>query len=157
MSSNIRNVAFLRESRSFPADDIKALAVQVDRAYVDIAQNVNSRTLGVFATNSQVATGESWYLQGGANKQQTLRKVFVFTTSGNIAHGIDFTTIAYFTSCYGSYTDGTNWYGLIFGSNTTISGQINFYITATNIVIQNGAGAPSLTEGVVVIEWLSTV
>ena len=157
MSSNNRNVSYLRESRAFPSDDIKALAVQIDRAYVDIAQNVNSRTIGVFATNSQVATGESWYLQGGSNKQQTLRKDFSFTATGSIAHSIDFTTVAYFTNCYGSYSDGTNWYGLIFGSNTTIAGQVSFYITPTNVVIAAGGGAPAITKGVVVIEWLSTV
>lgn len=159
MSSNIKISPYLRESRSFPADDVKNLAVQVDRSYIDVAQAVNARTIGVFALSAQVATGESWYLTGSANKQQTLRKLFTFTSSTlTIPHGIDFSSLTTFTNCWGCYTDASNqFYGLIFGSDKAISGNYSFYIDSTNIYIISAGAHPVLTTGIVVIEWLSKV
>lgn len=149
---------FLRESRSFPFDDIKSLSVQCDRSYVDVAQAVNTRTIGIFALNTEIATGENWYLTGASTKQQTLRKLFKFTsTSLTIPHGIDFATVATFTNCWGTYTDGTNYYGLIYGSDKPISGNFSFYIDATNINIISAGAHPVLTSGIVIIEWLSLI
>lgn len=150
---------FLRESRSFPFDDIKSLSVQCDRSYVDVAQAVNTRTIGIFALDTSVATGENWYLTGPATKQQTIRKLFKFTpTSLTIPHGIDFATVATFTHCWGCYTDANNqYYGLIFASDKAISGNYSFYIDSTNINIIAAGAHPTLTSGIVVIEWLSLV
>ncbi len=60
-----------------------------------------------------------------------------------------------FTRMYGQYTDGTNWYGLIAASNVAIPGQITFHVTPTQIIFVVGAGAPFLTRGNIVLEWLA--
>ena len=148
---------YLRQQRNFPSDNIQALTVEIDRSYVDIALKVNSRTIGLFPDNTPIATGEQWFLSGQPNKQQTLRQIYPFTATGNIAHGINFSGVSQFTKPSGSFTDGTNWYGAIYASSVTIAGQVTFYITPTNIVIQAGAGAPSITNGTIVLEWLSFV
>ena len=113
------NSPFLRTSWDFPDDNPQVLAVQVSRAYLAIANNMNARTIGIFPDNSSISTGESWVISG--KKYQVLRQVYSFTATGNIAHGINTSTIFGFANCFGSFTDGTNWYGLIFGSNTTLS------------------------------------
>lgn len=146
---------YLRNQRQFPNDDTRDLANQVDHAYIDIAHKVNERTIGVFAVGFPLVTGETYYLNGQVNKQQTLRQVYTFTAAGNIAHGINFSSITQFTRCWGEFTDGTNWYGVIFASSTAIAGQVTFYITSTNIVVLSGAGAPGITSGTIVLEWLS--
>ena len=156
MSTNIVNtVPYLRTSRDFPLD-VHQLGIEVNKAYIDIANAVNNRTISIFPTVRPSLTGESWFL-GKAQRQQTFRQVYTFTTTAPIAHNITFDEISQFTRLYGQFTDGTNWYGLIAGSNVAIAGQISFYLTPTNITFLTGAGAPALTSGNIVLEWMSDV
>lgn len=154
MSSNVVNqVAYLRNTREFPQEVLK-LSVEITRTYLDIASAVNNRIISIFPTNRPAITGESWYFDK-AQRQQGQRQVYVFTTTANIPHGLTFVEISRFVRVWGEFTDGTNWYGLIHGSNIAIPGQISFYLTPTNITFLTGAGAPALTSGSIVLEWLS--
>lgn len=146
---------YLRDQRQFPVTDLKTLAVENDRAYIDIASKVNARTIGIFALNNSIITGESWYLAGSSQRQQTLRKLFTFTTSGTFPHGIDFTTITGFTKIYGTFTNGTNWFPLPFVDVVSATNQVGIRVNPTNVVITAGAGAPTITSGFVILEWLS--
>ena len=94
---------------------------------------------------------------GQANRQRSLRQVYAFTSTTSITHNIPFAELTSFKTAYGTYTDNTNWYGCIFASNVAIAGQITFYITPTHIVFASGAGAPTLTSGLIVLEWISVV
>lgn len=157
MQSNVVNqVAYLRTSREFP-EELHQLCVEVNKAYVDVAASVNERTIGLFPTNRPAITGESFYLIN--QRQQTLRQIYPITSTTSISHGLAnfFTTIPYFTRMYGQYTDGTNWYGLIAGSNVDIAGQISFDVDPANINFFTGAGAPTLTKGIIILEWLSNI
>lgn len=156
MSSNIINQKpYLRTSRDFPEDDPRQLSVELSKAYIDIANIVNARTIGLFPVNRPAVTGESWFIRKN-QRQQSLRQVYTFTsTAAPIPHGLQFVEIDYFLHCFGSFTDGTNWYGLNFSSNVAIAGQVTFYVSPTNIVFLVGAGAPALTKGEIVLQWLS--
>lgn len=162
MTTPFQQAPYLREQRQFPFSDIRMLANQMDHAYIDIASKVNARTIGTYATNFQIVTGNQWFLDGQPDNRQTLRQVYV-DTSGTIvspgttiAHGIDFTSVYQFApSCYGVYTNGTNYYGAIFGSSTAIAGQVSFYVTPTNIAIVVDAAAPAITSITIVLEWVS--
>lgn len=152
--NNIANqVAFLRTSREFP-EEIHQLSVEVNRSYLDIANAVNSRTIGLFSVNRAALTGESWFVSNN-QKQQTIRSVYTFTSTSSITHGLTTSQYPYFTKMSGTFTDGTNWMGLISGSTVAIAGQISFYVSPTQIVFLVGAGAPALTKGVIVLEYLS--
>ncbi len=154
MTANITNqVAFLRTSREFP-EEIHQLTVECNKAYLDTANAVNVRTIGIFPVNVSAITGESFYFTN--QRQQTLRQVYPFTTTANIPHGIKLGSFR-ISRAYGQYTDGTNWYGLIFGSSVAVVGQISFYVTPMNIIFVSGAGAPVLTSGFLVLEYLSPV
>ena len=156
MSTNIVNqVPYLRTTREFP-EDLQQLTVQVNKSYVDIANAVNNRTIGLFPVNRPAITGESWFLTKN-QRQQTLRQVYTFTTTSAIDHGIDVIDPNQFTHCYGSYTNGINSFGLFWATSIAIAGQITFYITSTQIVFLVGAGAPALTKGKITLEWLSSV
>lgn len=144
---------YLRTSREFP-EEIKQLAFEVNKAYVDTSNAVNNRTIGIFPTVRPAINGESWFLTNN-QKQQAFRQAYTFTTTANIAHMVTNVVPGQFMRGFGEYTDGTNTYGLIYGSNVAIAGQISFYITATNIMFLVGAGAPAVTNGTVVIEWLA--
>lgn len=158
MSTNLRNTAaYLRVQRLFPSDNPQALAVELDRSYVDIANAVNSRIIATFTVNVQSVNGESWFFEGGNRRRQGLRQVYEFTGIGNIPHGLNISTILISPKSCGDFTDGTNWYGANFDSNTPLAGQVSFYVDPANIVIVAGAGAPSITSGIIVLEWISQV
>lgn len=155
MSSNIINqTPYLRTSRHFP-QDAQPLAVEVNRSYVDTANAVNLRTIGIFPVNVPAVTGESWFVSNN-QRQQTFRRVYTFTSAGSIAHGINFAGITGFTRTYGEFTNGTNWYPLPYVDVVSATNQVNVIVTPTNIVITAGAGAPpAITNGYVILEWLS--
>lgn len=163
--NNVTNqVAFLRTTREFP-EEIHQLTVEVNRTYVDIANAVNSRTIGIYPINRPALTGDAWYITKN-QKQQTFRQIYTFTAAGNIPHGINILGISQLSpNSYGSFTDGTNYYGCIYASNVAIAGQVSFYITPNsagnvldgNIVVLSGAGAPAITSGIIVLEWITNV
>lgn|SRR5574338_1071860 len=156
MSSNVVNqVSFLPTTKSFPIDSDE-LSFELNKAYVDIANSVNSRIIGVFPTNRPAITGESWFVNKN-QKQQVLRQVYPLKSTNNIPHGIDLRRVSRFTNCYGSFTDGTNWYGAFYAGSTAIAGQITFYIDPMNIVIVPGGGAPTVSDGTIVLQWQSLV
>src|SRR6188508_1422 len=156
MSSNfINQVAYLRTSREFP-EELHQLSVEVNKMYVDIANAVNVRTIGLFSVNRPAQTGESFYIVRNS-RQQTARQVYSFTTTAAINHTVIVTFPGQFIKCTGSYTDGTNTFGLFFASSVAIAGQITFYVTDTQIIFLVGAGAPALTSGLIILEWLMDV
>lgn len=162
MSSNISNSSnYLRTSRNFPTE-MQPLTVEINRAYVDIATQVNNRISGIFGTSTTI-TGESWFLDGQSGKQQTLRRVFQFGSAGNIDiselnFGTGFSNIAGITKIFGTFTDGVNWYPLPYVDVVSATNQVSVSVTATEIVITTGAGAPpSITKGTAILEWLSNV
>jgi hypothetical protein len=146
---------FLRTSREFP-EEIHSLSVEVNKSYVDIANAVNNRTIGVFPTVRAALTGESWFLTGN-QLQQSIRQVYTFLAAQlpNIPHGINTANISNFTAIYGTLYDGTSWYPLPYVDVVAANNQINVIVNATNIVITLGAGSPpAITSGIVVLEWL---
>lgn len=146
MTGVTQKTPFLRNQRNFP-DDPQALSVELDKSYVDIANNVNRRTIGIFPTNSPAVNGESWYVSGGNQKQQALRQVYPFTVANlTQPHGIILSQISGFVRIWGTYTDGTNWYPL---PNDTDS----IVITPINIVVTIAGPAP--VSGYVILEWLA--
>ncbi len=155
MNNIVNQTPYLRTSRSFPAD-INLLSVEINRTYLDIANAVNQRIISLFPVNRPAVTGESWFFDRN-NKQQTFRQLYTFTNTTAINHGITVSTPGQFTRCFGSYTDGINNYSLPWSTSVAIAGQITFYVTATQIVFLIGAGAPALSSGRIVLEYLSAV
>jgi hypothetical protein len=148
----ITSVPYLPTTKAF-SKEAEALAYDVNRIYVDIAKCVNARTIGIFPTNKPVATGEDWYLSG--TKQQTIRQIYPVSGAGSIAHGINTSNISGFTRIYGTFTNGTNFYPLPYVDIVAVTNQIGIVITPSNIVLNVGAGAPTIQSGVIILEWLS--
>ena len=128
---------------------------------MDTANAVNNRIISIFPTNRPAINGENWFVEKN-QRQQGLRQVYTFTTTADISIGFKFSKVNRFSRFFGTYTDGTNWYGLIPATSVAIPGQIGFFIfqdvtsTATDqIRFTLGAGAPPLTSGTIVLEWLS--
>lgn len=154
MNNVVNQTPYIITSRNFP-EDIKPLCIELSRTYIDIANAVNNRIISIFPQTRPAITGENWFINN--QRQQTIRQVYAFTSTASIPHGITLSNISRFTSCYGMWTDGTNWYGLICGSNVAIPGQTSFYIDPTNIVFVVDVASPILTSGIIVLQWMSDV
>lgn len=153
-TSVVNQVPYLRTSREFP-EDPKQLIQEVSKSYIDIAGAVNSRVVGIFPSNRPAITGETWFITPG-RVNQALRQVYLF--SGNspftIPHGINFTDVEQFTVISGTAFDGTNYYPLPYVDVVAATNQINVMITDTDIIITAGAGAPAITSGIIILQWL---
>lgn len=155
MNDFINRGSFLRTSRNFP-DDLQQLAVEMDRAYIDIARNVNNRTVGFFTTTRASVGGENWYIDQN-KRQQNLRQVYLWSdTNLTIPHGINLFTLTNFVRIWGTFFDGTNWWPLPYVDLTNVTNQINVKVNATDIVITKGTDAPpACMNGLVTIEWIT--
>lgn len=155
LTTNLQSSPYLPRQRNFPNESPQALGVMIDKTYIEIASRVNERTIGLFAVNFSIITGDRWFFSGSSNSQQSLRQVYTFSGAGSIPHGLNWASISQISpKTYGSFTDGTNWYGAIYASVNPIAGQVSFYITPTNIVILAGA---AITSGIIVLEYLTAV
>lgn len=144
------NSPFLPINQTFSEDDEQFL-IQITNRDRDIARYLNIRQIGIYDL-TQVQNGQQYFNPANAQiKRGAFRKVFTFTAAGNITHGITGLTQV---MAYGEYTDGTNFYGAIYASSVAIAGQVTFYVGPTNIVVQAGAGAPGITSGVIVLDYL---
>lgn len=161
MTSHVVNSApYLRTSREFPTE-LPQLTVEITRSYIDIAAAINERIISIFPTTVPAITGENWYLVKN-QRQQSFRRVYTFTSTADINIGFKLASIAEPSDAYGDYLSGTSWFGLIWGTSVAIPGQITFYLavngaSTTSDVIRfvAGAGAPALTRGKIVLQWLS--
>lgn len=149
MSSTQNPAPFLRTQRKFP-EELEELALEVDRAYIDIAQKINERTIGIYSTR-RVVNGESWFLT--SQQLNPLRQVFTFSTFAAINHGIAPSETQGFIRIYGAFTDGALWYPLPYVSST-VAEQVGISITSTQITFDVGGSAPTITNGRIVLEWL---
>jgi len=156
MTNYVNNSPFIRTTREYP-EDLNLLCVEVDRAYVDTADAVNNRTIGIFPTSKPAINGESWFVNKN-QKQNGIRKVYTFSTFGPIPHGLDniWSGIYAFTRIYGTFTDGTIWYPLPYVDVVAANNQVSLTVDSVNINVTAGAGAPpAITKGYVVLEWIS--
>jgi hypothetical protein len=153
MTANVINRSpYLRTTRDFPVESEK-ISQELDKAYLDIANAVNLRTIGIFPSNKPVATGESWYYFEN-RKQQSLRQIYNLNSFVSFNHGINFTSVANFSKITGTLFDGTNYYPLPYVSPVAAE-CIGLYVTPTQVIINAGGSAPSFSSAIIILEWLT--
>jgi hypothetical protein len=164
MTANVVNqMAYIRTSREFPQEP-RQLSVELTKSYLDIANAVNTRTIGMFPTLRPAITGESFFLAGNL-RQQSLRQVYTF---GAIAAGASI-SIPYFIE---SFTQFSHIYGTCIttlpdyrpipfaaiAANANIAVRVAPTTTTTgNIIVANGAAGQPIASGIIILEWLSNV
>lgn len=158
MSANVVNqVSFLRTTRNFPTD-IEQLGVQVNKAYLDIANAVNERTIGLFPTSRPAVTGEAWFIMTNS-RQQTRRQIFRFGAipANGVAvtqnHGIP--DLVEFSKIYGTCITTLPDFRPIPYASVAPNANIDVRVTSTQIIIVNGVGGVAITQALIVLEWLS--
>ena len=159
MNNVVNHMPYLRTSREFP-EELSQLAIQANKSYVDVANAVNLRTIGIFPTNRPAITGNSYFLSTLRN--QSLRQIFTFTT---IAAGATLTipyTVNGFTqfvqiygTCLTAFPDARP----LPYSSVVANANIELRVDTVNflIIITNGAASPQINSGLIVLEWLSPI
>lgn len=153
-TSTINTAPYLRTIRKFP-EDAKLLATELTRGWIETANCVNQRVIGLLSSSNPTVTGTTYYLSGSNKKQQSLQQIYAFDDLHlSINHGIAANTyiLPIFIS-KASFTDGTLSYGLA-QTYPPLAGQVSASVSSTQILIAKGAGAPAITSGLIILEWL---
>ena len=148
---------YLPRQRNMPTENAQALGVELDKTYIEIAQRVNERVIGIYSTNTYTVTGETWYLTGQSNKQQSVRQVYQITSLTSFNHGINFVNVSTFTKITGIGFDGTNYYPLPYVDGATTTGSVGLKVSPTQVVISVGVTPPGFVSGIIILEWLSNI
>jgi len=158
MTTQQQQSPYLPKQRNFPNNNAQALGVELDKSYIDIAGKVNEKVIGVYALETQLVTGETWYIYKN-KRQQTLRRVYIFDVIEpgaelTIVHGI--TDIQIFTKIYGTVvTDIPDYRPLPYVDVTDITKCMAILVDVTEIKITLGAAADKVQSGLVVLEWIT--
>ncbi len=148
--------SFLITSRFFPPD-LTLLTPVLNKSYIETAQAMNDRTIGVHEP-VEVVTGEKWLESANPiTQRQSFRKVFDFLT---IATGATLTInheivgLDQFTKTTGEcVTDFPDFRSIPYSSATLLTNNIETRRTNTQIIIINGATSPNILRGIVVLEY----
>lgn len=160
MTNNIINSApYLRTTREFP-EELHQLSVEVNKAYLDIANAVNGRTIGLYPTTRSAIAGNDWYLVG-TQRQQSMRQVFAFgAIAANQTYTIktSLTNINNLVAMYGICLTNRPDYRTLPYVSQTITEQIilRFDISSSSILIITGTTAQPIISGQIVLEWLGS-
>lgn len=147
---------YLPTSRDFQQDD-QNLRLLLSRSYTDVANSVNLKVNGVFET---VETQNSEQFFGTPNNQNkkryAFRKAFTFGAiiagaTTTIAHAI--TGVTSYTNIYGTAITSTDNRPIPHAS-VTANANIEVIVDSTTITINNGAGGPDITSGIIILEYL---
>lgn len=148
---------YLQTSIFFP-DNFEEFRIKFLEIYRNIANATNSRGISVFDLQ-EFLTGEQWFTSNNPQiKRQTFRRVYsigAIAAGGtlNTAHGL--TNVSSYTKIIGTVITGVpDNRPIPFVSATVVTDQIEIRIDGTNIIIVNGATAPNITSGLVVLEYL---
>lgn len=161
MTYNPQNTVgpFLQTSLYFP-EEFEEFRVKFLEVFKDISSTTNIREIGVY-DRLEFLAGQQWFnATNSQQKRSAFRRVYSF---GNIATGATLniphllTNFTEFTHIRGTcITDVVDYRPIPYSSVTAANQQIEINVTATNIVIINGAAAPNITSGTVVLEFLKS-
>ncbi len=152
-------------SVELPRDDNELLVEILELLYKRIANSVNTK-VGALYNLQEIASFGQYFtpaatvaLTGNAFAYRDVyRKTFEI---GAIAAGATLTTahgitgLVALTTVYGAcITDVVDYRPIPYASATAVNTQISVRVDATNFIIVNGAAAPGITSGSLVIEYL---
>lgn len=154
---------FVPTFRQFPTSDPQNLEKQLVNFHTQTNTAVNNRIIGEFqlhvgGDSQMLPNGERWFPTAAqSSTPQRLRDGFrlvvqVSDAALTVAHNI--TMINQVTRLYGAFFDGTNWQTLPYVDVAAVANQIKISVSATQIVVTKGGGAPAISLGVVVLEYL---
>jgi len=152
--------SFIAEYQDFPVHNPEELERVLTQSYIDLAQAANFKEVGTYET-TEIVTGQQFFNTAAPqNKRFTYRRCYVVGAIAAgatllIPHGI--AGIIMFTRMYGTcITNVVDYRPIPMVSATTLTDQVSLRVVGANIEIVNGATAPNITSGVIVLEYIRT-
>ena len=130
----------------------------VDNTYKRIANSVNTKVGGLYPLQEIAAFKQYYTANDPFVFRNVYRKIFSFGAIAAgatllIPHGI--TTFTEMTVIEGHcITDIIDYRPIPYVSNANVNQQISIRVTSTDIVIVNGSGAPNITQGTAILEYV---
>jgi hypothetical protein len=156
-SSPVNSNAFkVVENVSF-AKDFDQFLLQFSAIYQKLAMSANAKDIGNYE-NVEILNGQQYFGATPQQKVSVYRKCFTLgaiPVGGNstFAHGVD--VIARITRLYGTcITNVPDDRPIPFLDVGVITNQISIVRNGLNIIVTNGATAPAIVSGQVVMEYL---
>lgn len=150
-------ISYLPSTEYFPEDDDELL-VKLATVYSNIAKAANIKEIGLYDVVEQI-NGQLFFDPANAQRKRTaFRKVFPIGAIApgavlTFAHGI--ARVVLFTRIYGTcITNVVDYRPIPYVNEALVTNQVSVRASATNVFVANGATAPAITSGIVVLEYL---
>jgi hypothetical protein len=146
---------FVPENYVIP-DEPEQMKEFLKKSLEEMARFINRKDMGQYET-VEVQVNQTFPGATPQDKRQIYRKIFEFNAIAagatlNIAHGI--TGVTDFTRIYGTcITAVPDNRPIPFADVTNVTNQISVLRNGLNIVVVNGATAPNITSGRIVVEF----
>lgn len=152
-------MSFVIDYRDFPTDDPVHLQKQLVNFHKQTNTAVNQRTIGVFELHNVGVedsrnNGERWFPEAAQQRFRDGFRLVVQVSDATLTVNHNITLINQVTRLYGSFYDGADWQCLPYVDVVAVANQIKISVTSTQIVVTKGGGAPAISSGVVVLEYL---
>ncbi len=154
----IKSSPLLSGTRYFPEDSL-LLQREIINAYVDIANAVNAREIGIYSLQQEV-TGQKFFIQRNSASSDVGRKCFqipsILNGTTTIPHGIDIQGITVFTHIYGTATNpSTSFLPIPYVNVGTPANGIQLSVNATNIVLTTTSADYTAYSAVIILEFVN--
>ena len=157
VSSNASIAPFLNTTEVYPEDESQ-LRIKLTDVYTKTATSVNLREIAIYDLQ-ELLTGQLWFdPNDNQNKRFTFRQVYQIGAIAagatlNVLHGI--VGVVAFTRMYGTcVTAVVDYRPIPYADAAVVTNQISLTVAGVNLVIVNGATAPNITSGIIVLEYL---
>lgn len=151
LQSSVGNT-YLPNFRDFQQDE-QELKLLLSKSYTEIALSCNYKTNGIYDV---VETQNGQQFNNPASDQDkrfAFRKMFNIDPAAlTFNHGI--TGVTQFTFIYGVINTAIDSRPLPYVDVVNVTNQTAIRVTATQVIITNGATAQAITGGIVVLEYL---
>lgn len=143
------------------SEDYEVFLTQITKINSDISRAVNLRDIAIYDKVESI-NGQQWFNPANAQlKRSGFRQAYSLpaTAAGatsTIPHNITGVgTSTTFTYIGGTcVTDAPDNRPIPFASATLVTDQIQILVNGANIVVKNGATAPNITSGYIVLDYL---
>jgi hypothetical protein len=146
------NTPFLPSFRNLSVDD-EQFRIVVSQWLTQAAYCVNVKQFGHYELVELLA-GQQFSVANDAQKKRPVFRIIFYINPSNLTFNHGITGITLFTNIYGVITTSTAWYPLPLVDVVNVTNQIAINVTTTQVIITPGATAPTITGGVVVLEYV---
>lgn len=156
--------SFVQLYRQFPTSDPANLQRELIDFHTQTNVAVNQRTIGNFQLHvggdiDSAPNGERWFPVASQSLASPLKlrdgfRLVVQVSDAVLTVNHNIPLINQATRLYGTFFDGTSWQVLPYVDVVAAANQIRISVTSTQVVVVKGAGAPSISSGLVIFEYL---